>query len=65
MKLVTTDSLDKETFVEELLAENVNPVIGAELVKMWNHRNYTSGTHRYIKLVEDSYELHNQIEFSF
>lgn len=56
MKIVTKDNFNRDLFTEEVIAENVDPIYGKELVKEWNEKNWTEYTRVYLELVDDDYE---------
>jgi hypothetical protein len=56
MKIVTKDNFDRDLFTEEVIAENVNKVIGTQMVELWNDTNWNEKSSYYLELVEDTYE---------
>ncbi|QIW88803.1 hypothetical protein P59_206 [Bacillus phage P59] len=59
MKIITKDNFDRDLFTEQVIAENVNEVIGREMVKQWNDKHWTDHSDFYLKLVEDDYKLYD------
>ena len=59
MKIVTKDNFDRDYFTERVIAENVNPYIGKELVEEWNNKNWRSDSQYYLALVENDYVLYD------
>lgn len=59
MKIITRDNFCRDLFKEEVIAENVNEVIGKELVKEWNDKHWTEHSQWYLALVEDDHELYD------
>lgn len=55
MKIVTKDNFDQDLFVEQVIAENVNEIVGKELVECWNNTYWTGQSDYYLALVEDNY----------
>ncbi|MCP1159349.1 hypothetical protein [Bacillus infantis] len=59
MKIITKDNFGRELFREKVIAENVNEVIGEQLVNKWNDKYWTEQSDFYLKLVEDDYILYD------
>ncbi|WP_336124965.1 hypothetical protein [Niallia taxi] len=59
MKIITKDNFCRDLFTEKVIAENVNELIGKELVKEWNNRHWNDHSDYYLALVEDDYELYD------
>lgn len=59
MRVITKDNFCRDLFTEQVVAENVNEVIGAELVKTWNEKHWNERSDFYLALVDDNYELHD------
>lgn len=59
MKIVTKDNYCRDLFAEQVIAENVNKVIGEEMVKLWNEEFWDDGSEYYLKLVGDDYKPYN------
>lgn len=59
MKIVTKDNYGRDLFTEKVIAENVNRVIGEQLVEQWNEKYWQEQSQYYLLLVEDDYELYD------
>ncbi|MCR8641412.1 hypothetical protein NV379_01970 [Paenibacillus sp. N1-5-1-14] len=59
MKIVKKDNFNRDLFSEIVFAENVNRVIGEEMVKLWNEKYWNGNSEYYLKLVDDDYELYD------
>lgn len=59
MKIVTSDNFGRDLFQEILVVENVNKVLGEQMVEEWNKKYWDEDSDHYLKLVEDDYELYN------
>lgn len=59
MKIITKDNFCRDLFTETVIAENVNKVIGEQLVKTWNEKHWDDFSDFYLRLVEDDYELYD------
>jgi hypothetical protein len=59
MKIVTKDNFSRDLFTETVVAENVNEVLGKELVRAWNDIYWNDFSQYYLELVEDDYELYD------
>jgi|GEM_PF-3327055 len=59
MKIITKDNFDRDLFTEQVVAENVNKVIGEQLVKEWNDKYWNEHSQYYLSLVEDEYVLYD------
>jgi aminopeptidase N len=59
MKIITKDNYCRDLFTEKVIAENVNEIIGNELVKQWNDKHWTEHSDFYLELVEDNYKLYD------
>lgn len=55
MKIITKDNFDRDLFTEKVVAENVTPYLGKQLVKQWNDYYWVSESEYYLALVEDDY----------
>lgn len=62
LKIVTKDNYDRDLSVEQVVAENVNEVIGKELVQAWKDKYWNDFSDYYLELVEDDYKLYNGYE---
>lgn len=62
MKIITKDNFDRDLFIEMVVAENVNEVMGKQLVEQWNNKYWNDNSDFYLKLVEDDYKLYNGYE---
>lgn len=59
MKIITKDNFCRDLFTEQVIAENVNEVIGKQLVKTWNDKYWREESDYYLMLVEDDYVLYD------
>lgn len=59
MKIITKDNFGRDLFKEKLIAENVNTVIGQQMVKEWNEKYWNDHSDYYLALVEDDYKLYD------
>lgn len=59
MKIITKSNFGLESFVEEIVAENVNEFLGEELVENWNNIHWHEYSGFYLKLVDDDYVLYD------
>ncbi len=59
MKIITKDNYGRDLFTERVIAENVNSVIGEQLVNEWNDRHWNDHSDYYLALVEDDYKLYD------
>jgi len=59
MKIITKDNFDRDLFVEQVVAENVNEYFGKQLVNEWNENHWSDFSQYYLALVEDDYELYD------
>jgi hypothetical protein len=59
LKIVTKDNFGRDLFTEKVIAENVNEVIGKQLVKEWNDKYWHEHSDYYLALVEDDYVLYD------
>jgi len=56
LKIITKDNYNRDYFTEQVVAENVNKVIGQQLVDEWNNKHWHETSQFYLALVEDDYE---------
>lgn len=56
VKIITKDNFDRDLFVEQVIAENVNEVFGEQLVRHWNDKYWNDHSNIYLKLVDDEYK---------
>jgi hypothetical protein len=56
MKIITRDNFDRDLFTEKVIAENVDEVMGKELVALWNDKNWFDHSQYYLALVDDDYK---------
>lgn len=59
MKIIIKDNFGRDLFIEHEIAENVNEVIGEQMVNTWNDKHWNEHSDFYLALVEDNYELYN------
>lgn len=59
MRIITKDNFCRDLFTEQVVAENVNEVIGEQLVKTWNDKHWNEQSDYYLALVDDDYELYD------
>lgn len=59
LKIVTKDNFGSALFKEKVIAENVNVVIGQQMVKEWNEKYWTEQSDFYLELVADDYVLYD------
>lgn len=59
MKIVAKDNFNRDLFVEEVVAENVNSVYGKQLIDAWNERHCGDYSENFLELVKDDYVPYN------
>lgn len=59
MKIITKDNFNRDLFIEQVVADNVNELIGRQLVEQWNYKYFHEKSEIYLELVDDEYELYN------
>lgn len=55
MKIITKSNFDEEVYKEEIVATNVNEVVGKQMVDQWNNKYQGEYSDDYLALVEDDY----------
>jgi hypothetical protein len=59
MKIIIKDNFSRDLFTETVVSENVNEVIGNQMVQTWNDKYWHEDSQYYLALVEDDYELYD------
>jgi hypothetical protein len=63
MKIVRADSLCRDYFNEELIAESISPLRAEELCEFLNSKYMNEHSETYFKVVADDYELQTFEEY--